>query len=74
MPESLRYNAPTWEMPAPLRGCVLCDHGLDKLGDRVCIHPYVAGSGPAVPCDQARKAGGACGIEAEYLTIKGVAL
>jgi hypothetical protein len=59
---------------SPLRGCQVCDFGQDLIeetrGD-TCCHPSV---GRAVPTGKARRFGGACGIEAKFLTIKGVQL
>lgn len=52
----------------PLRGCMLCQHGHGPEHARRCSHPHA----PDAPVEQVRRAGGACGPEAELLDFAGL--
>lgn len=58
--------------PLPYRACELCTHGLGPAAQRQCRCPAVAGRAQAVPVDDARRTGGACGPDAAHLDFPGL--
>lgn len=74
------FNRNVWLTDSqPLRGCALCDYGRDLAtvppqDGLLCRHPAVSRPTTRVPTVEARRRGGACGPEADHLTIGGMQL
>jgi len=64
--------AESWIQVPPLRGCVLCRHGVyDAAGERICTCPDARLPGPT-PVELVRDARGACGPDARFLDFAGL--
>lgn len=64
--------ASTWGDPLPWRACMLCDHGDNVGGERVCTCPAAVQPAKHQPVELVRRKAGACGPEAEFLTFPGL--
>ena len=62
--------------PIAYRACVVCMHGTGEHAARGCArhctHPEVVGNRMPIPVETARSTMGPCGIEARFLTLRGV--
>lgn len=58
--------------PPPWRACVLCEHGADLDGQRVCEARAVVAPAAHKPVDLVRGTHGPCGPEAVHLSFPGL--
>lgn len=58
--------------PPPWRACMLCSHGADMDGERVCTCRAVVAPAAHQPVDLVRRTHGPCGPEATHLHFPGL--